>query len=188
MMSEKLRAALFCAAVLTGCGSVDPIEVSGDPTALPAFKTFHVAQEQFSFATEISEEQRENISRQLRAAVVSALEGRGYREASNADVLVALGAVSRLAPVTASESSGGLHAVDTSVLDAGRAPSMPAAELPPAGVGREGDLYLDLVDPKTQRALWRASSSGSATTPSEAVRKARGTYSAMVARLPKAVP
>jgi hypothetical protein len=96
--------------------------------------------------------------------------------------------MSRLAAGTAPESSGGLHAVDTSVLDAGRPPSMPASELPPAGVGREGDLYLDLVDPKTQRALWRASSSGSATTPSEAVRKARSTYSAMVARLPKALP
>ena len=162
--------------------------VSGDPAALPAFKTFRVTQEQFAFATEISDQQREHISRQLRAAVVSALEGRGYQESSNADVLVALGAVSRLASSTAPESSGALHHVDPSVLDSGRPPSMPASELPPAGVGREGDLYLDLLDPKTQRALWRASSSGSATTPSEAVRKARGTYSAMVARLPKAVP
>jgi hypothetical protein len=184
MTLEKLSA-FFCAAMLAGCAS-DPIEVSGDPGALPAFKTFQVAQEQFAFATEISDQQRAHISRELRSAVVSALEARGYKEAANGDVLVALGATSRL---TLSDepaaSEGGLRPVDTSVLDAGR-PSVSPAELLPAGVGREGDLFLDLLDPKTQRALWHASSSGSASTPSEAVRKARSTYRAMVARLPEA--
>lgn len=184
MTLEKLPAVVFCAAMLAGCAS-DPIETSGDPAALPPFKTFRVAQEQFAFATEISAEQREHVSKQLRAAVVSALQQRGYREAPEADVVVALGAMSRLASDTAPESTGPLHHVDTSVLDTGRSPVMPS-EMPPASAGREGDLFLDLLDPKTQRSLWHASSSGSATTPSEAVRKARSTYAAMVSRLPKA--
>jgi hypothetical protein len=56
----------------------------------------------------------------------------------------------------------------------------------PEGVGREGDLFLDLLDPRTQKVVWHASSTGSASTPSEALRKARSTYAAMVGRLPKA--
>jgi hypothetical protein len=54
------------------------------------------------------------------------------------------------------------------------------------GIGREGDLILYLLDPKTQRTVWRASSSGSATTPAEALRKVRATYRAMVQKLPPA--
>ena len=186
MMHEKRAALLFCAAMLAGCVS-DPIETSGDPAALPAFKTFHIQQEQFAFATEISAEERERISKELRAAVTSAFEKRGYREASAADVLVAIGA---MATLTLDESAGGdgpLHHVDTSVLDPSRPPPAPS-DMMPAGVGREGDLFLDLLDPKTKRAVWHASSSGSASTPSEAMRKARSTYAAMVAKLPKAAP
>ena len=56
----------------------------------------------------------------------------------------------------------------------------------PAGTGREGDLILYLLDPKTQKVMWRASSNGAATTPSEALRSARATYAAMVAKLPRA--
>ena len=47
---------------------------------------------------------------------------------------------------------------------------------------------LSLLDPKTQRAVWLASSNGAATTPAEAMRKARATYAAMGAKLPKALP
>jgi Domain of unknown function (DUF4136) len=186
MTLEKLPRLVFCAAMLAGCAS-DPIEVSGDPAALPSFKTFNVYQQQFAFATEISDEQREHVSKELRAAVVHALEGRGYREASNADVLVALGAVSRLTLSDDPGAGGGpLHHVDTSVLDPGRPTVESTSELLPEGVGREGDLFLDLLDAKTQRVVWHASSTGAATTPSEALRKARSTYAAMVGRLPKA--
>jgi hypothetical protein len=186
MTLAKLPALVFCAAMLAGCAS-DPIEQSGDPAALPPFKTFQLQKEQFAFATEISDEQREHVARELRAAVVHALEGRGYHEASDADVLVALGAVSRLTLSDDPGAGGGpLHHVDTSVLDPGRPTVQPASEMLPEGVGREGDLFLDLLDPKTQRVVWHASSTGSATTPSEALRKARSTYAAMVARLPKA--
>ena len=102
-------------------------------------------------------------------------------------MLVTLGAISRPTLGEEAASRGGhINPVDTSVLDAGRPTSVPESEATmPPGVGREGDLILYLLDPKTKRALWRASSSGSATTPSEALRRARATYAAMVAMLPK---
>jgi Domain of unknown function (DUF4136) len=178
---------VFVACLLPGCATVGPIETSGDPASLPAFRTFHVYEEQFVFATEISAEQRAHVSRELRQAAVSALNERGYREAADADVFVTLGAISRPVLDTGSESSSSrLHPVDTSVLDTGRPPGVPESERMPSGAGREGDLILYLLDPKTHRALWRASSSGSATTPAEALRKARATYKAMVEQLPRA--
>jgi Domain of unknown function (DUF4136) len=172
--------------LLTACGT-DPIQMSGDPATLPPFKSFRIDEEQFVFATEISEEQRAEVSRKLREAAVSALEKRGYQEATDADVLVALAAVSRpLLPEESGSGGSGLHHVDTSVLDAGRPFTPAASEIPPAGVGREGDLMMSLRDAKTKRALWQASSNGAATTPGEALRKARSTYAAMAAKLPKA--
>jgi len=59
--------------LLTACGT-DPIQMSGDPATLPPFKSFRIDEEQFVFATEISEEQRAEVSRKLRGAAVSALE------------------------------------------------------------------------------------------------------------------
>jgi len=178
---------VFVGCLLPGCAGIGPIETSGDTAALPPIRTFHIFEEQFVFATEVSDERRKHVARELREAAVSALKERGYREASDADVLVTLGAISRPTLSTESESSGGLlHPVDTSVLDAGRPPGVPESEIKPSGAGREGDLILYLLDPKTHRALWRASASGSATTPAEALRKARKTYAAMVAKLPKA--
>ena len=176
-------ALLVC--LLTACGT-DPIQMSGDPAMIPPFKSFRIDEEQFVFATEITTEQRDQVSRKLREAAVSALEKRGYQEATDADVLVALGAMSRPTLSEESGSSGGLHHVDTTVLDAGRPFTPSASEIPPSGVGREGDLMLSLRDAKTKRALWQASSNGAATTPAEALRKARSTYAAMVAKLPKA--
>jgi hypothetical protein len=170
---------------LKGCASIGPIEVSGDPASLPPFKTFRVHEEQFVFATELTEEQGARLSKELRSAAVGALNQRGYHEASEADLLVTLGAISRLTLSDESESrDGGIQPVNTSVLDPGQPLGTPESQRMPPGVGREGDLILYLIDPKTQRAIWRASSTGSATTPSEALRKARATYAAMVAKLP----
>jgi hypothetical protein len=186
MMLGKLTTLALAAALLPACTTVDRIETS-DPATLRPFKTFHVQQIQFTFATDITAEQRDRVSTELRAAVVDALNERGYREAAQADVLVSLGALSRptLPEETASAHSP-LHAVDTSVLDSSRPPSVSSSETPPPGAGREGDLVLELLDPKTQRSIWHASSTGAATTASEALRKARATYTAMVARLPRA--
>jgi hypothetical protein len=187
MMLKRFAMLAFVSFLLPGCATVGPIETSGDPAQLPPFRTFRIHEEQFVFATEISAEQRARISRELRQAAVSALNQRGYQEASDADVLVTLGAISRPTLNSDSESSSGrLHPVDTSVLDAGRPIGASESQFLPSGVGREGDLILYLLDPKTQRALWRASSTGSATTPSEALRRARATYAAMVAKLPRA--
>jgi hypothetical protein len=186
MMRRKLTALAFVAALLPACATVDQIETS-DPATLRPFKTFHVQQIQFTFATDITAEQRDRVSTELRAAVVGALNERGYREAAQADVLVTLGALSRpTLPEEAESAHSPLHAVDTSVLDSSRPPSVSSSNAPPPGAGREGDLVLELLDPKTQRSIWHASSTGAATTPSEALRKARATYAAMVARLPKA--
>jgi hypothetical protein len=185
MTLERLTVLVLAFFLLQGCASIGPIEISGDPASLPPFKTFRVHEEQFVFATEITEQQREQISKELRQAAVSALNQRGYLEASDADVLVTLGAVSRPTLGIESESGdGGIKPVDTSVFDAGQPPGVPESDRRPSGEGREGDLILYLLDPKTKRALWRASSSGSATTPSEALRTARATYAAMVAKLP----
>lgn len=179
---------LFASCLVQACASFDSIEMSGDPAAVPPFQTFAIQEEQFSFAVPVSEEQRASISAKLRQAAVNALQERGYREASPADVLVVLGAVVR---VTFDEDSGGrsgnLQPVDTSVLDTNRGSQPPAeAALPLSGVGREGDLILYLLDPRTKRAIWRANSGGSATTPAEAERKASATYRAMARKLPKA--
>ena len=188
MTLTKLSALALVSCLLSSCATVGPIEMSGDPAALPPFRTFRVHEEQFAFATDISAEQRAKISAELRQAAVRALTERGYQEVSgDADVLVTLGAISRPVLNTESEqqSGGPLQPVDTSVFDTGRS-DLPKSEVMPAGVGREGDLILYLLDPATQRALWRASASGSATTPSEALRRARGTYAEMVAKLPRA--
>ena len=190
-MKLKRVAILVAAFLLPGCSTVGPIETSGDASALPPFRTFHIYEEQFVFTTDISAEQRERVTRELRAAAVRALNARGYVEATDADVFVTLGAISRPVLDTESNSSGSsrLHHVDTSVLDASRAPGgVPESEMMPSGAGREGDLILYILDPKTHRAMWRASANGSATTPNEALRKARATYSAMVEKLPRAAP
>ena len=102
-------------------------------------------------------------------------------------MLVALAAISRPTLDAQAESSSGgpLHHVDTSVLDSGQPITPPQSEILPGDAGREGDLLLSLLDPKTQRAVWQASATGAATTPAEALRKARATYAAMVAKLPK---
>lgn len=185
MTLKRLTVLVLVSFLLHGCATVGPIEVSGDPASLPPFRTFRVHEEQFVFATEISAEQRAHISKELRQAAVSALNQRGYLEASGADVLVTLGAISRPTLNIESQSGGGrIQPVNTSVLDPGQAPGVPESNRMPSGEGREGDLILYLLDPKTERALWRASSSGSATTPSEALRRARATYAAMVAKLP----
>ena len=178
--------------LLSACAT-DPIEYAGNPAAIPAFRTFKVQEERYIFPEHISDEQRQRVSNELREAAVKALEGRGYKEVSGnspADVLVVLGAISRttLTPATEAELSKHITPVDTSVFDAsaGPAPDRGAMNEQPAGVGREGDLILYLLDPATQRSLWRASASGSATSPNEALRKARATYRSMVKSLPEA--
>jgi hypothetical protein len=179
--------ALVCGIALAACSS-DPIEMSGDPAAIPAFSTFQIHDEQYVFAEVLSEQQRAKISTELRQAVVQALKERGYREDSPPDVLVVLGAISRaLPPEQDNESKRAIKAVDPRVLESDR-PDVPSAqpEDRPIGTGREGDLILYLLDPKTQRTIWRASSSGSATTPAEALRKARATYHEMARKLPRA--
>lgn len=172
---------------LAGCAS-DPIEMSGDPAALPAFSTFEIHDEQYVFAEVLTEQERVKVSSVLREAAIGALQERGYRQASPADVLVVLGAVSgALPPAQDDETKGGIRAVDTRVLEHGR-PDVPTAQPGdrPLMGGREGDLILYLLDAKNKRTLWRASSSGSATNPPEALRKARATYQAMVRKLPRA--
>jgi Domain of unknown function (DUF4136) len=190
MLLKRITMLAFVAWLLSGCGTIGPIETSGDPASLPPFKTYRIQDEQFVFPTEITAEQRERISKELRQAAVSALNERGYREATEADVLVTLGAISRptLEADTESSSSGRLKPVDTSVLDAGRPIGTSESEFAPSGIGREGDLILYLLEPKTQRVVWRANSNGAATTPSEALRRARATYKAMVDKLPRAAP
>ena len=178
--------------VLLGACASDPIETAGDADALPAFRTFKVHEERYLFPEQITEDQRAKVSTELRAAAVSALQGRGYREVSGSeqpDVLVVLGAASRTTMSEAAERdmSKYINPVDTSVFDGsgGDAPTPVGDESPP-GFGREGDLILYLLDPATQKSLWRASSSGAATTPGEALRKARSTYRSMVRQLPQA--
>lgn len=179
---------VLASCLLPACASFDSIETSGDASAIPPFHTFAIADEQFSFATQVSEEQRASISAKMRRAAVDALQERGYREASSPDVLVTLGAVGRVTFEDDSDHhSGALQPVDTSVLDTNRGTQPPPeATQPLAGVTREGDLILYLLDPQTKRTIWRANSSGSATTPAEAERKAGATYRAMVRKLPKA--
>jgi hypothetical protein len=190
MSLHKALSVTLVACLLATCATIGPIEVSGDPAALPAFRTFRVLEVQFAFATDINSEQVAKISSELRAAAVSALEQRGYEQAADADMLIALAALSRPTLDAQGEANGGsaLHHVDTSVLDSGQPSTPPQSAIPSAHTGRDGDLLLSLLDPKTQRTVWLASSNGAATTPAEALRNARATYAAMVAKLPKALP
>ena len=182
-----LRALALTACVLAGCAGVDPIEMSGDPAKLSPFKSFHIQEEQLAFATPISEAERAEVAAEMRTAVVRSMTGRGYVESTAADVLVSIGAASRLTfDDNVAPKEGPIRNVDPSVVEAGRPTTSPTAELMPPGVEREGDLFLYLLDPKTKRVLWRASTTGSATTPAEAKRRARAAYSAMVDKLPKA--
>src|SRR5262245_56612645 len=80
MAYKQLPILVFLTCLLPGCATVGPIETSGDAASLPPFKTFHIHEEQFVFATEITNEQRERISKELRNAAVSALNSRGYKE------------------------------------------------------------------------------------------------------------
>jgi hypothetical protein len=189
MSRQRVPIITLVACLLAACAASGPIEVSGDPAALAPFRTFRVLEVQFAFTSDINSEQVAKISGELRAAAVSALEERGYEEAADADMLVALAALSRPASDAQAESGNGggaLHHVDTSVLDPGQPRSPPPSGSVAGDAGREGDLLLSLLDPGTQRVLWQASSNGAATTPAEALRKARATYAAMVAKLPRA--
>jgi hypothetical protein len=189
-MRKVLVRVLAAATVLTlsACAS-DSIEMSGDPAQVPAFTTFEIRDEQYVFSEPLSEEQLAKINSQMHSAAVDALQERGYKQASPADIVVVLGAVSRATPpAEEDDAKRTIRAVDTRVLEPGR-PDVPTAggdQDRMLGVGREGDLILYLLDPKTQRTVWRASSSGSATTPAEALRKVRATYRAMVQKLPPA--
>ncbi len=192
MRYRYFHAALACVLLLAACAT-DPIEIAGNAKALPALRTFKVQEERYAFPEQITDEQRRRVSAELRRAAVDALEGRGYQEVTGdtaPDVLVVLGAVGRttLAPATEAELNKHIRPVDTSVFDAsaGSAPAGAAANDRPTGVGREGDLILYLLDPVTQRALWRANANGSASSAGEALRKARSTYRAMAKRLPEA--
>ena len=185
----SVAATLALGLLLQGC-AVDPIETTGDTAHLPAFRTFSVGEEQFSFPNAISEAQRVRVGKELRDAAVAAMQSRGYREATPGDVQITLGAVSRttIADTSDPEARPHITRVDTSVLSPGsdsRAQQSDRDPLP-AGVGREGDLVLYILDPATKRVIWRASASGSATTASEAVSKAKATYRAMVEKLPAA--
>lgn len=177
--------------LLTGCAT-DPIEMAGDPSAIPAFRTFKIQEERYAFAEPVSDAERARVSTELRQAAVGALQSRGYREVSAnepPDVLVVLGAVGRTTLSASAEQdlSKHINPVNTAVFD-GSSSDVPTgmAEERPPGVGREGDLILYLLDPATQHSLWRASASGSATTAGEALRKARSTYRTMVRKLPQA--
>jgi hypothetical protein len=187
MTRKTLRAIALAACALAGCAGVDPIEMSGDPATLRPFKTFRIQDEQLAFARPISEAERSQVVAEMRTAVVRSMTDRGYTESTDADVLVSIGAATRLTfDDNVAPQEGRLRNVDPSVVEAGRPTTSPSAELMPPGVEREGDLFLYLLDPTTKRVLWRASTSGSATTPAEAKRRARASYSAMVGKLPKA--
>jgi hypothetical protein len=188
-MKKNALILLVVSCLLQACTSFDSIETSGNAAAIPPFRTFAIHEEQFAFAVPVTEAQRASISASMRRAAVEALQERGYREASTPDVLVTLGAISRVTfdDDSTAGRSGGLQPVDTSVLDTNRGTQPPPeAAQPLAGVGREGDLILYLLDPSTKRTIWRANASGSASTPAEAERKARSTYRAMVRKLPEA--
>ncbi|HEY6641208.1 DUF4136 domain-containing protein [Povalibacter sp.] len=176
--------------LLSACAT-DPIEMAGDPSALPAFRTFKVQEERLLFPEQIPDDQRERIARELRQAAVGALQGRGYQEvagAEPADVLIVLGAAGRTTMSAAVEEdlSKHINPVNTDVFEGGIDTPTAVAEDRPPGVGREGDLILYILDPATQRSLWRASSSGAASTPGEALRKAQSVYRSMVRKLPVA--
>lgn len=188
MKLTKQPVLALMACVLAGCAGVDPIEMSGDPAKVPPFKTYRIYEEQLAFATELSEAERSEVAADLRGAVTRAFTGRGYSEdGANADMLVSLGAASRATfDSSANPNDSRIRNVDPSVLEANNPHPPPGSEPGPSGVGREGDLFLYLVDPKTKRVIWRASTNGAATTPSEAKRRGKAAYEAMVEKLPKA--
>ena len=171
--------------MLAACGT-PPIEVSGDPATIPPFKTFRIDAAEFVFATDVTPEQRDEVAKQMRDAAASALKSRGYREATDADVLVSLSGAARPALSDESGSASGLHHVDTTVLDPNRPIGSTSYEIAPSGVGREGDLLMTLRDAKSGKTLWAAASNGAASTPAQGVRKARSAYAAMADKLPKA--
>lgn len=190
MIKSAAPIVLVLASSLVACAS-DPIQYSGAVSALPAFHTFKVHEERYVFPEQVPADQKDRVSRGLREAAVGALQSRGYREVGpndQADVLVVLGAISRTTMQTGVEEdqSRHLNQVDTSVFD-GNTTEPPAAVGGdgPTGFSREGDLILYLLDPATQRSLWRANASGSASSSGEALRKARSTYRAMVRQLPR---
>jgi Domain of unknown function (DUF4136) len=185
MILARSSAVALLVCMLAACGT-PPIEMSGDPATIPPFKTFRVDAAEFVFATDVTPEQRDEVSKQMREAAASALKSRGYREASDADVLVGLSGATRPVLSNESGSSGGLHHVDTTVLDANRPVSSANYEIAPSGVGREGDLLMTLRDAKTGKTLWAAAANGAASTPSQGLRKARSAYAAMADKLPKA--
>ena len=182
---------LVAVSLLVGCAT-DPIQYAGNVSSLPAFHTFKVQEERYVFPEQIPADQKDRVSRELRQAAVSALQGRGYREVGPndaADVLVVLGAISRPTVQTGVEEdqSRRLNQVDTSVFDGSTTEPPPAiGGGEPTGYSREGDLILYLLDPATQRSLWRANATGSASSSGEALRKAKSTYRAMVRQLPQA--
>ena len=183
LVRSSVTALLVC--LLAACAAA-PIEMSGDPATIPPFKTFRIDAAEFVFATDVTPEQRDEVSKQMRAAAASALESRGYRQASDADVLVDLSGATRPVFSNESESAGGFQHVDPTVLDTSRPVGSNAYEIAPSGVGREGDLLMTLRDPKTGKTLWAAAVNGAASTPSQGVRKARSAYAAMAEKLPKA--
>ena len=190
MTNKTAWALALCSLVLAGCAS-DPIEMAGDPSSLPAFKTFKVQEERLAFPTDLPESDRARISSSLRSAAVGALTGRGYREVSGSespDVLVVIGAAARttMSASVEQDMSKHINPVNTTVFDGSTTNTPTAALETPPGIGREGDLILYLLDPATQRSLWRASSSGAASTPGEALRKAKSVYREMVRKLPQA--
>jgi Domain of unknown function (DUF4136) len=189
-VKKNLSNLLIVTLLLSACAS-DPIEMAGDPASIPAFRTFKVQEERLAFPEQIPDGQREQITRELRSAAVGALQGRGYREVSGSespDVIVVLGAAARttMSPAVEQDLSKHINPVNTSVFDGSTDTPNTAGGERPSGIGREGDLILYILDPATQRSLWRASSSGAASTPGEALRKARSAYRAMVRKLPAA--
>jgi Domain of unknown function (DUF4136) len=190
-MMKTAAPLLVAGLLLAGCAT-DPIQYAGNVSSLPAFHTFKVQEERYVFPEQVPADQKDRVSRELRQAAVSALQSRGYREVGPndaADVLVVLGAISRTTTETGVEEdqSRHLNQVNTSVFD-GNTSEPPAAidGGEPTGFSREGDLILYLLDPATQRSLWRANASGSASSSGEALRKAKSTYRAMVRQLPQA--
>ena len=185
MIAARSSAVALLACMLTACTAA-PLEMSGDPATIPPFKTFRIDAAEFVFATDVTPEQRDQVSKQMREAAASALKSRGYREATDADVLVGLSGATRPVLSDESGSAGGLHHIDPTVLDTNRPVGSNSYEIAPSGVGREGDLLMTLRDAKTGKTLWAAAVNGAASTPSQGVRKARAAYAAMAEKLPKA--
>ena len=123
-MYKSCCALMICAIALAACATA-PIEISGDAAALAPFSTFQIHEEQYVFAEEISDARRAELGTQIRQAAIQALEERGYRQASPADVLVVLGIVSRATPLVEEEMrEQGIRAVDPRVLEPGCAAQM----------------------------------------------------------------